>query len=213
MFEWGVNMFIGQYLHHLLLLHAAVVERDGRALVLPALPGSGKSTLCAALATSGWRLLSDEFGAFDLEAGVFRAMLKPVALKNRSIDVIRAHAPDAVLGPVFAKTRKGDVAHLAPSRDAVDRRHDPVPPGAIVLPRWVDGAELQLRPLSTEATFRSLAFNAFNYQTIGAAAFNAVVSLTRVVPAWQLAYGRLDDALVALDRLWQRDVGPIPGAR
>jgi predicted ATPase len=29
-------------------------------VILPAPPGSGKSTLCAALVTRGWRLLSDE---------------------------------------------------------------------------------------------------------------------------------------------------------
>jgi predicted ATPase len=43
------------------MLHAAVVEKNGKALILPALPGSGKSTLSAALAMNGWRFLSDEF--------------------------------------------------------------------------------------------------------------------------------------------------------
>jgi predicted ATPase len=33
-----------------------VVERDGHALILPAMPGSGKSTLTAALVQRGWRL-------------------------------------------------------------------------------------------------------------------------------------------------------------
>ena len=65
LFEWGSNWLIGQRLNDLLLLHAGAVERDGLALLLPAMPGSGKSTLTAALSLRGWRLLSDEFGAFD----------------------------------------------------------------------------------------------------------------------------------------------------
>ena len=88
--EWGTNWLIGERLHHLLLFHSACLERDGRALLMPAVPGSGKSTLCAALAHRGWRLLSDEFGVCLPESGRMVAMLKPIALKNRSIDVIRA---------------------------------------------------------------------------------------------------------------------------
>lgn len=65
LFEWGCNWQIAHRLNHLLLIHAGTVERDGLALVLPAMPGSGKSTLTAALSQRGWRLLSDEFGVFD----------------------------------------------------------------------------------------------------------------------------------------------------
>ena len=49
MLEWGLNWVISSHAHDCLVLHAAVVERDGQALVLAADPGSGKSTLCAAL--------------------------------------------------------------------------------------------------------------------------------------------------------------------
>ena len=124
MFEWGCNWLIGRRLNDLLLLHAGVVEKGGLALVLPALPGSGKSTLTAALSQRGWRLLSDEFGAFNPDSGSFHAVLKPIALKNQSIEVIRRFAPQAVLGPEFPKTRKGTVAHMAPQLDAVQRRRE-----------------------------------------------------------------------------------------
>ena len=138
--EWGGNWLIGQRFNDLLLLHAGAVERDGLALVLPAMPGSGKSTLAAALSLSGWRLLSDEFGAYDPQSRAFRPMLKPIALKNESIDVIRRFSPQARLGPLFPKTRKGTVAHLAADADAVARRREPAVPGAVILPRWIQGS-------------------------------------------------------------------------
>lgn len=200
--EWGSNWLIGQRLANLLLLHAGVVERDGLALVLPATPGSGKSTLTAALSLRGWRLLSDEFGVFCPQQRRFIALLKPVALKNQSIDLIRAFAPGAPLGPLFPKTRKGTVAHLAASRDAVGRRHDWVRPGAVVMPRWAADAPLSLQRMAPHVMFGSLAFNAFNYQDNGERGFDAVSHLTAVCSGWQLSYSRLDDALAALDRLW-----------
>jgi HprK-related kinase A len=200
--EWGANWLIGRRCNHVLLLHAGVVERDGRALVMPALPGSGKSTLTAALSLHGWRLLSDEFGAYDLEAAAFRPAIKPIGLKNQSIDVIRAFAPSAPLGSSFPKTRKGTVAHLAPDAAAVQRAHEPARPGAVMLPRWEAGSTTQLLRVQPHIAFSALAFNAFNYQVLGARGFQAVVALCQQCPVWQLVYSDLDDALACIDALW-----------
>lgn len=202
LFEWGCNWMIGRRLNDLLLLHAGVVEKGGLALLLPALPGSGKSTLTAALSLRGWRLLSDEFGAFDPESGTFCAVLKPTALKNQSIEVIRRFAPEAVLGPEFPKTRKGTVSHLAPQRDAVARRHESARPGAVVLPKWEAGSATRFEPLEEHIIFPALAFNAFNYSLLGAVGFQEVVRLVRQCPAWQLVYSDLDDALSTIEAAW-----------
>ena len=211
--EWGANWLIGRRCNHLLLLHAGVVERDGCALVMPALPGSGKSTLTAALSLRGWRLLSDEFGAFDLQQRSFRPALKPAALKNDSIAVIRAFEPQVQLGPEFPKTRKGTVAHLAPSLTSVRRVHEHARPGAVVLPRWQAGAATRLEPVQPQMAFSSLAFNAFNYTVCGAAAFEAVAALAQDCPAWQLVYSDLDDALATLLAQWPQVVARAQAQR
>lgn len=202
LFEWGCNWLIGRRLNDLLLLHAGVVERNGLALILPALPGSGKSTLTAALSLRGWRLLSDEFGALDPQSGLFRAVLKPIALKNSSIDVIRRFSPQAALGPEFPKTRKGTVAHLAPAAQAVAHRHDTARPGAVVLPKWVAGSPTRFEPLEPHVVFPALAFNAFNYNLLGAVGFHAAVRLVRQCLAWQLIYSDLDEALATIEAVW-----------
>lgn len=200
--EWSANWMIGRRCNDHLLLHAGVVERGGLAVLMPALPGSGKSTLTAALSLRGWRLLSDEFGAVQLDSGLLRPVLKPAALKNESIGVIRRLAPQAELGPAFPKTRKGTVAHLAPSLDAVNRRHVAAEPAVVLLPRWHAGEKTQFIPVDPRMAFSTLAFNAFNYAVLGDVGFRRVVGLVRQCMAWQLIYSDLEDALSELDRRW-----------
>lgn len=200
--EWGTNWLIGQRMNHLLLFHAGCLERGGLGLLLPAVPGSGKSTLTAALAQRGWRLLSDEFGVCEPETGHLLAMLKPIALKNESIDVIARFAPEAVIGPRFPKTRKGTVAHVAASPDAVARRHEPARPALVVLPQWTAGSATRLEPIDPETMFRALAFNAFNYEVLGVTAFRAVLRIVRQCRGWRLEYSDLNEAIATIDGLW-----------
>jgi HprK-related kinase A len=82
MLEWGMNWCIASHMHYYLMLHAAVLERDGHALIMPGDPGAGKSTLTAALMLDGWRLLSDEIALIDRNDGLLYGLARPVSLKN-----------------------------------------------------------------------------------------------------------------------------------
>lgn len=201
LFEWGTNWLLAQRLNAYLLLHAGVVARGDKALILPAAPGSGKSTLTCALHLAGWRFLSDEFGVIDIEQDVLLPLTKPAALKNRSIDVIRA-LPGAMLGPVFPKTRKGDVAHLVPLRESVMGRHRPAQPRLVVFPQYRAGASLRCTPLSiTDAAMR-LGLNSFNYRSLGPVGFHSVIRLAQATTAYELEYGDLDHAIEKIEGLF-----------
>jgi HprK-related kinase A len=199
--EWGLNWFLAERCNTLLLLHAGVVERGGTAVLLPALPGCGKSTLTAALSVSGFRLLSDEFGAVRLDDGACVPMLRPIALKNESIGVIARLRPDAALGPVFAGTRKGDVAHLGPDAESVAKRHVPATARFVVFPQFQAGAATALEPIARARAFAKLAVNSFNYEVLGPAAFEAVGRLIARCDCYRLSYGDLADAVSVIGGL------------
>ena len=199
--EWGMNFLFAQRLGFHLLLHAGVVERDGLAVILPAMPGSGKSTLTAALAARGFRLLSDEFGVVRLSDGQALPLLRPVALKNESIDVIGRFAPRATIGPRFPKTRKGTVAHLAPDALAIENRHVPARPALIVFPRYDKNFDCVVEPEKRSRAFSRLSVNSFNYQMLGPAAFDAVARLVESCHVYRLTYRDLDRAVSAIREL------------
>ena len=92
-FEWGLNWCVSTLPNEYMKLHAAVVAKDDVAIIMPGLPGAGKSTLCAALGLEGWRVLSDEHALIPLHSSQVVPVYRPVSLKNESIGIIEAPLP------------------------------------------------------------------------------------------------------------------------
>lgn len=199
--EWGINWCVSTRSHHLLMLHAAVVERNGLAILFPAWPGHGKSTLCAALIHSGWRLLSDEFGLVRPEDGSLLPIPRLIPLKNESIDVIKRFRPEAVIGPSFHGTRKGTVAHVRPPEDSIARSGETARPRWLVFPRWVADARLALEAIPKSEAFLMVATNAFNYEFLDETAFRLVSDMVSTCDCYSLRYSNLDQAIEALGDL------------
>ncbi len=202
MLEWGLNWCVSSHCHQYLIVHAAVLERGGRALILPAPAGSGKSTLCAGLVFGGgWRLLSDELALIEPASGRVVPLPRPISLKNDSIDVMREFAPSAVFGTAVHETVKGRVAHVRPPADGVLRAgHTPLP-AWVVMPRYAAGAAAELQPLSRARAFMTLVDNAFNYNVHGRAGFAAFANVIDRCDCHEFSYGSLPEAMAVFDRL------------
>lgn len=202
MLEWGLNWCVSSHCHQYLIVHAAVLERGGRALILPGASGSGKSTLCAGLTFGGgWRLLSDEMALIEPATGLVIPLPRPVSLKNASIDVIRDFAPNTIFSDEVRETVKGRVAHARPPADGVLRADEHALPGWVVLPRYVPDAGAQLTPLSRARAFMSLVDNAFNYNVHGRGGFAVFADLIDRCDCLEFTYSSLPEAVAVFDRL------------
>lgn len=201
MLEWAMNWCISSQVTRFLLIHAAVVERGGRAAILPAPPGSGKSTLCAALMLRGWRLLSDEIAIVPLDGSGLVPLGRAVSLKNESIELIQRYEPSAVMNPPTTGTAKGTVTHLRVPADQVARIGETARPAWIVFPRWQAGASPSLRPRSRAQSVVDLARNSFNYGTLGLRGFDTMSRLVAACACHDFVYSQLDDAIAAFDGL------------
>jgi HprK-related kinase A len=201
MLEWGLNWCVASHAHYYLIIHAAVIEKNGHAAILPAPPGSGKSTLCAALIHNGWRLLSDELTLIRRSDSRLVPLPRPVSLKNASIPLMKGYAPDAIFSPSVSDTVKGTVAHMKAPADSVARADETALPGWIVFPRYEAGAALTLTPVSRPRAFIRVADNAFNYAQLGAEGFNALAGVIEQSDCYDLHYSSLDEAVAEFDRL------------
>lgn len=201
MLEWGMNWCISTQIHTYLIIHAAVIEKNGFAAVFPAPPGSGKSTLCASLVQEGWRLLSDELTLINLTTAEAVPLPRPIGLKNQSIDIIKLRYPEAVFGILSSDTLKGSVCHLKPPTESVKLQFEECPIGWIIFPKYETDAETELTAKSKGQAFMEIANNAFNYSVLGVVGFEVLKKVVDRADCFSFKYSNLDEAIAVFDQL------------
>jgi hypothetical protein len=199
--EWAMNWCISTQAHQYLIFHAATIERDGKAVIMPAPSGSGKSTLCAALIHRGWRLISDELALISLTDQTVVPLARPVSLKNSSIAIIQAYVPEAVMSDITLDTVKGTVAHMKVPDAHIANMSTPSTPTWIIFPKYVANAKPQLSSVSKAHTLVELARNSFNYALHGKTGFDTLSKLLEKCDCFTFEYSQLDDAVATFDNL------------
>jgi HprK-related kinase A len=195
--EMGMNLQVALGHRRHLLIHAAVVARGDRAILMSGVSGAGKSTLALMLSQRGWRFLGDEFAMIDPETGWVHPFPRPVSLKNESLALI----PDGCrVGPLLAGTPKGDVRHVAPATAAIAAMGEPARPALLVFPRF--GFPSALGGLAASETFVRLTQASTNYVAMGEAGFRTLVRLRAQIPAVALDYPDGATGVAAVEALW-----------
>lgn len=171
-FEWGLNWVIANHCNFYLVVHAGVVEKNGCGILMPATPGSGKSTLCAALCLQGWRLLSDELALIDLNTGLCIPVPRPVSLKDRSIELIRGFNQHGFVSETVHDTQKGSVAYLKVPVESIKLQAQPANLKAVIFPKFqAEYDSYTLNPISKARAMIRILEQTFNFAVLGERAF------------------------------------------
>ena len=194
----NLQMALGHRRH--LLLHAAVVERAGRALILTGESGAGKSTLAAMLGERGWRLLGDEFALVDPASGMIHPFPRAISLKNAAAGQLGDVAATR-WGPVLEATPKGRIRHLRPNAEAVARMDEPALPALLLFPRF--GQPEAVRPVAQSELFMRLTQASTNYVALGEAGFVALTRLVTSIPALAIDYPDGAAGIALVERYWE----------
>ena len=198
MLEWGMNWTIANYGHYYLIIHSAVVVKNNKAIVLPAPQGSGKSTLCASLVNSGWRLFSDEIAIISLENGLVYPCCRPISLKNQSINIIDEKFPQARLMAPVKDTTKGTVSLMKPYQDSVIN-NDPAEIVAVVFPKYEAETDGEFIPRTKSDTLIQLIQNSFNYHVISKQGFDIASDIIESAQCYDYTYSDIDKAIADFD--------------
>ena len=198
--EMGMNLQMALGERGYLLLHAASVEKDGRALILTGESGAGKSTLAAWLGEHGWRFMGDEFALLEPETGLLFPFPRAVSLKNESIDAMRAFVPEERFGPRLEGTPKGTIRHVRPNDGAVARMTEPARPALILFPRF--GHTAEIRPVGPAEAFMRLTQASTNYVAMGERGFDALTTLVQNCRGLALDYPDGEKAAELIELIW-----------
>lgn len=200
--EMGMNLQMALGWRRHLLLHAGAAEKNGRALVMTGLSGSGKSTMAALLGETGWRFMSDEFALLGLEDAAIHPFPRLVSLKNEGVGAIEQRVAHQRLGPRLRGTPKGDIRHLVPSLDAIERMDEAALPRLILFPRF--GERRAVREVAPGELFMRLTQASTNYVVLGEAGFRALRRFCQEVPARAIDYRRGDEGVELIEDLWEK---------
>jgi len=192
--EWGLNYVIASYALEYVIIHSGIVAYNDDAIIFPAPPGSGKSTLTAFLqGQPDWRLLSDEMALIKPHSQSAVPFVRPICLKNKSIEVTKGFYPNGTFSTIAANTHKGDVIHFKPSQNSWDKRNDEATIRAIVFPQYKPNAELEIVELNQTQGFMQFAENAFNFNLLGKVGFDTLVKIIENAQIFEITYSDVND--------------------
>ncbi len=191
--EWGMNWTVAAMEMQHVITHSAVLARENKAILFPAPPGSGKSTLTAYLVYKNWRLLSDEMALIQPHSNTVYPFVRPICLKNRSIEIAKKWFAADRFSSIAPNTHKGDVIHLSPPDPSWSEHKSPAKICGIVFPKYKAGSELKIYKLTMAEGFMEFASNAFNYGVIGATGFKTISNILEDAPVFEVEYSDLEE--------------------
>ena len=192
---------------YLLSLHAGVVGRAGRNLILPGPSGSGKTTLVAALAARGWSYGTDETALVASEGEDILTAPLSACIKESSWPLLAGHYPRLLDEPMQQRAGRR-VRYLPPPGPVIERCRAT----DVVFPRRMEApGETQLRPLGRcESLARLLAECVSVPRWLGASEARRLVDWANGLRFYELTFGALPDALDLLDGLESQGVPRQP---
>jgi hypothetical protein len=183
---WDLHALVPKRTRDFLLLHAGAVTMDGRAVILPAPPESGKSSLAIALLQAGFDYLSDELAAIDPFTGWIHPFPKRIWVTDGSLEHFPGLAERlqdrAGLGAGLLKryVRPDDLDAAIGAAGRV---------GLVVFPTSDHHGAPRVSRLSRAQAVHRLAGNTFNLPVYGERGLERLSRIVLEAPAFQLDGG------------------------
>jgi len=191
---------------HLITIHAACVQYQGKGILLAGNAGAGKSSLSYACARHGWTFVSDDASAFCRESPSPMIIGHPQRFRFRE--------PVGQLFPEFLDMKSTIRAYGKPTIEvrtetiAKIQLADESPVSAIVFlnrPAY-DGCSPALIPIALEEAWERLSYSVWAIQMPEFAHRLAALKRFLDVPLYELRYSDLDPAIEALQQLIDREL-------
>ncbi len=183
------------------LIHSAAVMGNGKGVLIPALSGGGKTTLCLSLLRGGFKYLSDDRPFLRRMDGGFEILSFPeeIDVTDKTISLFpELHALDDTSFTVGLKKKKFFVEGVYPGITV-----DSTVPRVLLFPKIVDEKKSQLERLpKIEAVSRLLPHSLFVMDPdVAVRQFHVLCEMVETMDCFELHYGR--DVLDVYKMIWE----------
>lgn len=204
--EWRITTRILQNLKQFIQIHAAGVERGGKALLLVGPSGSGKSSLALCLLRRGWKCMSDEVVLLDAGCGSVLPFPRSFHADFSAMKIF--HDLVAKQGDTAFRDSSGKM-RLDPSFALEDWVAEPSPPGWIVFPDYQPGHSGEIEPVGETEALSLMLSQAINLAEHGKRGLDALMELVRSLQCFRLTTGDLNVATSLLTGVTEQVRMPV----
>lgn len=179
-------------------IHAAAAARDGRAVVMPAPPGQGKTTMVAALVHHGWDFLTDEAVLISMTDGLVHPFPRPLSISPGSIRLLPGLRERIIPAPTTSYRHYDH--HVAPDDLRPGCVSGPIAIGGVVFPGYAPGEATALAPIPRAGALLDLLKGTFNLDVLGGKGVETLARIVGGVPCYRLRIGGLASAVDEIQR-------------
>ncbi|MFK7860935.1 MAG: PqqD family peptide modification chaperone [Granulosicoccus sp.] len=187
-----VNGIIGREVPYSIIFHASAVARNGKAVLFPAVGGSGKTTLSAYLMAQGFLFLNDDAVPLCSESALLQPIPLSLSIKRGSWSVLDKWYPALKNTEVYGAA-DFQVRYLPPLAESVCRQA--VACALVVLPVYSPSATaLKCEQVSTRAAFENIIKSGCILdQPVDPGQISALVNWLKALPVYRVTYSDLHD--------------------
>ncbi len=182
------------------LLHAALLSRAGKGILLPGKTGQGKSTLAAWLIHQGFDYLTDELVYIPDGSSECHGLTRPLNLKSGARPLLQTVFGLPEENPTIWRSSNVDL--IPPELLGPVQVLREAPLHTILFPNFQPQATFELQPLSRAQAGLALMQCLINARNLPEHGFPEITRLSRQVPAYRITYPGFDPLPGALGQLF-----------
>lgn len=181
-------------------IHGSAVSRGNECVLFPGIPGAGKSTLTAALVTSGLGYCTDDLAMLTGGPLCLRAMPTCIGLKEGSWPILAPRLPEISALPVYKREDGQLVKYLLPPADRMPRAgNDRFTVKAVVFPQYEAGSACERCEIPRSAALVRIADSGYHLEgELDEAWVTTTLGWLQTLDCYELRYSSLDDAVEAV---------------
>jgi len=204
--EWAINWQIALYFKKYLQIHASAVQVNGKTILFPGSPGSGKTTLCAGLVIKRARYFSDEFALLNPTTLQAYPYPKALCIKEASIKVLEEFCPHVKFDRRWIKKTKGVVAFLDPWEIYDNPIAQPAQVDFVIFPTYSGNTAPELSPLSKAEMVFNLNKHALNFLDFREQGIDTLADIASSASGFRLQVGNLEHTCELILKLVGNDI-------